>query len=175
MKRMNLFILPVLAVACLSLACSSSNGAQAAVASDGGGQGDGSADAFVPNASDASTSGGSCDAMYLGMCEGYCGSYTSGYRNCDRCISISSEACSAALACSTPDDGGVNDAGRTRCEQLLACVQSCAQAGAEAGVTTTSCENTCKLSYNLAEYEQYQELVSFIASFCPYDCPVSTQ
>jgi hypothetical protein len=173
----------LLGLASLGFACSSSPGSSNASPStadsgstDGSMAGDGhtAGDGSVQDAGPQDAAAG-CDAYYLGMCVEDCGPYKTGFPNCDMCISISSEACGAAIACGTPDDGGVNDAGMTRCEQLLKCVQDCVAAGADAGVTTALCENMCKPAYNLTEFENYQELVSFIATFCPYDCPVTTQ
>ena len=55
-----------------------------------------------------------------------CGTYKSGSDVCDQCIAQANPCCNSALACSTPDDGGMDDAGRTPCEQELSCIYQCA-------------------------------------------------
>jgi hypothetical protein len=180
-----------LILAAVVVACSSpSNGSNSPTALDAGASSEGASGGPSSDSSTGGTTDGGpvedtssvapsipCvgDASYLGRCLRDCGSYTSGYPTCDLCIQSTPEVCTQAVSCDTPDDGGVDDAGATRCEQLLACVQNCAVAGAEAGVSTGQCVTICKAGYNLTEYMNYDGLVSMIGLLCPNSCPVIAQ
>jgi hypothetical protein len=104
-----------------------------------------------------------------------CGSYSSGFPVCDQCIQTS--CCPEALACSTPDDGGVNSAGLTRCEQLFNCILVCAAGKPDSGVSPPSygaCENMCDPGYSANEYLSVTAIDTCIGTLCQFSCPVQT-
>jgi hypothetical protein len=116
----------------------------------------------------ASSAGSGTSGATLG-----CGTYSSGDETCDQCLQGENPCCNAALACSTPDEAGVNDAGRTRCEQLLDCIYDCASGLSGSGGAPPSyaeCQATCKTGYSESEYLGATGLTTCAQTLCPAQC-----
>jgi hypothetical protein len=115
----------------------------------------------------------SVDADLGGMdASSSCGSYTSGVTSCDQCIQTA--CCGESAQCSNPGDGGVDDAGRTRCEALLRCALECSAPPSDGGTAPSyeACWLQCKGPYSSDEQLAAMGLESCIGLSCPYDCTV---
>ncbi|MDP9035855.1 MAG: hypothetical protein M3O50_13725 [Myxococcota bacterium] len=128
-KRSSVFFFAAIMAPNL-IACTSNDGASGSDAGPGGTSDTGSmqrAEAAAPGG-DAGTTQDSGGASVPETSTGAtgCGTYKSGSDVCDQCIAQANPCCNSALICSTPDDGGVDDAGRTPCEQELSCIYRCA-------------------------------------------------
>lgn len=89
--------------------------------SSSSGSGLGSSSGSGEASTDAPVDGGLCTAAL-----------TIGSADCDTCMKAS--CCDALIACDTPDDAGVDDAGNTACESLLNCALTYA-ATSDAGLS----------------------------------------
>ncbi|HLK38241.1 MAG TPA: hypothetical protein VKU41_15870 [Polyangiaceae bacterium] len=96
---------------------------------------------------------------------------TSGSAACDMCLQAN--CCQQVVACDTPDDAGVDDAGLSMCEKLIGCVSDCVSPPAGSNVdagTTSSCFSTCGASYSTAEVNAANTLVSCTTASCASMC-----
>jgi hypothetical protein len=77
------------------------------------------------------------------------------------------------VACDTPDDAGVNDAGMTACESLVTCIDQCMVGNPAAGVpgdTLASCQVSCQIDYSDTETANAMAFVTCQTTTCAASC-----
>ncbi len=164
--------------------CGGSNGGSTQQSGSGGGSGAAGSSAGNGGRSElagfsgvASTAGGAgfagSGAVGGGSDVSSCGNFSSGDATCDQCIQEESPCCNSARACATADDGGVDNAGKTRCQQLLDCIYNCASGLSGSGGTPpsyTQCQVTCATAYNDTEYDSAIGIVACVQALCSQQC-----
>ena len=96
---------------------------------------------------------------------------SSGSAACDQCLST--QCCAQLVACDTPDEAGVDDAGNSACESILSCLDACVTGNPDAGVPPESlsmCETDCGNAYSPQEQQAATNLVQCQASSCAQAC-----
>jgi hypothetical protein len=112
--------------------------------------------------------GGADTAPDSGVCAV---SAVTGSASCDQCLI--GHCCSQLMACDTPDNAGVNDAGASACEQLLSCILDCVAGNPDAGVaagTRADCQNVCNPSYTSSEQQNASAVLDCQMSNCTSSC-----
>jgi hypothetical protein len=87
-----------------------------------------------------------------------------GSTDCDTCAATS--CCSALMACDTADDAGLDEAGFSRCEGLLTCLNDVnnSDSGEDAG-------STCDPSYTATEVTNATAVFTCLHTSCATQCP----
>ncbi|MDP9001450.1 MAG: hypothetical protein M3O46_15220 [Myxococcota bacterium] len=85
---------------------------------------------------------------------------------CDQCIETM--CCAQWVTCTTPDDAGVDDAGRSQCVQLVEC--ALAWAASDAG-TVSDGETVCGSSYTQSERDTAHAFLTCKQGPCATQCP----
>jgi hypothetical protein len=155
--------LGVVGISCFAAGCTTtvtSGNPDGAIGDDGAIIGDDGAVTVDDGGAEAATEAG------VGDTGATCGiGVATGTAACDTCIEAS--CCTALTTCDTPDDAGVDDAGSSSCEQLVACIDdvnaSDPDGGADAG-------DICNASYAADVQAKAAGFFGCIATSCATPC-----